>query len=175
MSVILFALRIIALAGACFVAAANAQTVVLVRHAEKAESPKDDPPLAEAGQRRADALAVALKGANVAAILTSQARRTRDTAAPLATQARITPRVLTIARGGMAEHVAEVVKLARERKDGVVVIVGHSNTVPAIARALGADVADMSECEYSRFITVLSGPPAQAITTRYGAPDGGCL
>lgn len=156
------------------IASVNAQTIVLVRHAEKAEAPKDDPALSEAGQRRAEALATALKDSRVTAIFTTQLRRTKDTAAPLAQQAGITPRVLTISRGGMADHVAEAVKLAREQKDGVVVIVGHSNTVPAIATALGARVADMPECEYSRLVTVLPGAPVRMIIARYGEPDGAC-
>ncbi|MDX2220149.1 MAG: histidine phosphatase family protein [Burkholderiales bacterium] len=167
-------MRIFALGLLLFSVGAGAQTIVLVRHAEKADAPKDDPALSEAGQRRAQALAVALKRSNVTAVYTTQLRRTQETAAPLATAAGVTPRVLTVARGGVAEHVAEAVKLAREKPDGVVVIVGHSNTVPAIARALGADAADMPECEYSRLITLLPGLPARTIVARYGEPDGAC-
>lgn len=153
---------------------ATAQTVVLVRHAEKADAPREDPALSEAGQRRAEALATALKDSKVVAIFTTQLRRTRDTAVPLAKQAGVTPRVFTVSRASGAEHVAEVAKLAREHKDGVVVIVGHSNTVPAIAAALGVKVPDMPECEYSRLVTVLPGATPQAIVTRYGAADGDC-
>jgi broad specificity phosphatase PhoE len=168
----IFAIGLLALVAT---ATASAQTIVLVRHAEKADAPKEDPALSDAGQRRADALAAALSGARVTAIFTTQLRRTRDTAAPLAKQTGITPRVLTVARGGMADHVAEAARLAREQKDGVVVIVGHSNTVTAIATALGVQkVADMPECEYSRLITVLPGAAPQAIIARYGAPDGPC-
>lgn len=169
-------LRIFALAFVLMVvpAVATAQTIVLVRHAEKADAQKDDPALSDAGQRRAEALATVLKGSKVTAIYTTQLRRTQETAAPLAKASGITPRVLTIARGGMAEHVAEAVRLAREKPDGVVVIVGHSNTVPAIARALGAETADMPECEYSRLVTILPGQPVRAIIARYGEPDGAC-
>lgn len=152
----------------------SAQTIVLVRHAEKADAPKDDPALSEAGQRRAEALATALKDGRVTAIFTTHLRRTRDTAAPLVKQTGVAPRVFTVSRASGAEHVADVARLAREHKEGVVVIVGHSNTVPAIAAALGAKVSDMAECEYSRLITVLPGAPAQAIVARYGEPDGAC-
>jgi broad specificity phosphatase PhoE len=153
---------------------AGAQTIVLVRHAEKADAPKDDPALSEAGQRRAEALAVALAGARVTAIFTTQARRTRDTAAPLARQAGVTPRVLTVSRAGLDEHVAETARLARESGDGVVVIVGHSNTVPAIARALGVTAADMPECEYSRMTLVQPKAEPRVIVSRYGATDAPC-
>lgn len=167
-------LRIFALGFLLFSVGAGAQTIILVRHAEKADAPKDDPALSEAGQRRAEALASALKDGKVTAVYTSQLRRTQETAAPLAKAAGVTPKVLTIARGGMADHVAEAVRLAREKPDGVVVIVGHSNTVPAIARALGANVADMPECEYSRLVTVLPGSLVRTIIARYGEPDGAC-
>lgn len=167
-------LRIFALCAFVLCANASAQTIVLVRHAEKADAPKDDPALSEAGQRRAEALAAALKDSKVVAIFTTHLRRTQDTAAPLAKQAGVAPRVFTVSRASGAEHVAEVARLARDQKEGVVVIVGHSNTVPAIARALGANVADMPECEYSRLVTVLPGSPARTIVARYGEPDGAC-
>jgi len=54
--------------------------VLLVRHAEKAAEPADDPPLTAAGAERAQALATALQDAGVTAIITTQLRRTRETA-----------------------------------------------------------------------------------------------
>lgn len=176
MSALLAGLRIFAVATVVALAPTlvSGQTIILVRHAEKADAPKDDPALSEAGQRRAAALTVALQDSKVSAVFTTQLRRTQETAAPLARAAGVTPKVLIISRGGLADHVAEAAKLAREQKDGVVVIVGHSNTVPAIAAALGVKVPDMPECEYSRLITVLPGAPARAIVARYGEPDGVC-
>ncbi len=154
--------------------AASAQTVILVRHAEKAETPKEDPALSDAGKRRAEALADALKGARISAIFTTVYQRTRDTAAPTARQAGLVAEALPIARGGLSEHVAEVVRKLREKPDAVVLVVGHSNTVPAIARALGVAVADMPECEYSRLTIVQSAPVARVIVGRYGEADGSC-
>lgn len=151
-----------------------AQTVVLVRHAEKADLPKDDPALSEAGKRRAEALAEALKGAKVTAIYTTTYQRTRETAAPLARQAGVEAEALTIARGGLAEHVADVVRRIRSKPEGLIVIVGHSNTVPAIARALGVAAADMPECEYSRLTLVQLLEPPRVIASRYGAADVAC-
>lgn len=153
---------------------ADAQTIVLVRHAEKATEPKDDPALSEAGQARAKALAAALKDSKITAVFTTQARRTRDTAAVAAAQAGVTPQVLAVARGGLAAHIDETAKRAKEA-GGTVLVVGHSNTVPAIVAALGGPkLADMPECEYSRLITVLPGPPVQVIQSRYGATDSDC-
>ena len=59
-------------------------TVIVTRHAEKAESPAADPELSPAGQRRAQLLAWMLASAGLNAIYSSEARRTRDTAQPLA-------------------------------------------------------------------------------------------
>ena len=66
--------------------------VLLVRHAEKAAEPTDDPPLTAAGAERAQALATALHDAGVTAIITTQLRRTPATALPLATARGLTPR-----------------------------------------------------------------------------------
>lgn len=153
---------------------AAAQTVILVRHAEKADVPSGDPPLSATGQQRAEALAVALRGARITAVFTTDFQRTRQTAAPLARQAGLEPVVLAVSRGGLAQHVAELVSRLRGRQEDLFVVVGHSNTVPAVVRALGANADDMAECEYSRFTTVLPGPPARTVVSRYGVPDEGC-
>ena len=54
----------------------------------------------------------------------------------------------------------------------MVLVVGHSNTIPLIARALGyADAADMPECEYDRMTVLhLMGEGAHGEVSRYGAP-----
>jgi len=60
-------------------------TVVLVRHAEKAPAPADDPPLTAAGEARARDLWTAVHDAGVDAVITTQFVRTRATAQPTAT------------------------------------------------------------------------------------------
>ncbi len=81
-----FVLSLFALAQpACRDAGNKPPTVVyLVRHAEKAQASDNNPPLSEAGMRRAEALAQTLGDAGVSAIYTTQFKRTTDTAAPLA-------------------------------------------------------------------------------------------
>jgi hypothetical protein len=57
-------------------------------------------------------------------------------------------------------------------EDAVVLISGHSNTVPLIARALGYDTPDMPECEYDRLIRIeLRNGQVSGETLRYGAPS----
>ena len=76
--------------------------------------------------------------------------------------------------GGGAAHIAATVARVRALpQDATVLIVGHSNTVPAIARALGyAEAADMPECEYDRMTTLhlMGEGQAHGVVTRYGDP-----
>ena len=62
-------------------AAAQAGTIILARHAEKA-APSGDPELTPEGRRRAEALAQVVADVRLTAILTTQFRRTGLTAAP---------------------------------------------------------------------------------------------
>src|SRR5688572_14937113 len=72
---------------------AAATTVLLVRHAEKAAQPADDPPLTAEGEARAQALVQVARDAGVTAIVTTQFQRTRLTGAPLAQALGITAEV----------------------------------------------------------------------------------
>lgn len=150
---------------------AMAQTVYLVRHAEKADA-SADPVLSEAGQARAAALSAALAEAHPGHIFASPLQRTRLTAEPTARFHSVTVEPVGF-DGGAAAHVAAIAERVRALPDdAAVLIVGHSNTVPLIARALGyAEAADMPECEYDR-MTVLHvmGDTAHGQVSRYGAP-----
>lgn len=149
-----------------------AQTVIIVRHAEKADA-SADPVLSEAGQARAQALAAALTDAHPSVILTSPLRRTGLTAAPTAEYHSVTSEAVPL-DGGIQAHLAAIVaRVQALPEDATVLIVGHSNTVPLIARALGyAEAADMPECEYDRMTTLhlLGEGRAHGIVSRYGEP-----
>lgn len=152
---------------------ASAQTVVLVRHAEKAAEPAADPPLTGAGRARAEALAATLKGARISAVLTTHLARTRETAAAVAAQAGVAVRPVPL-NGGLPQHLAATVALARRAPaDSTVVIVGHSNTVPELARALGyAEAQPIPDCRYDGLIVLQLRPAgASAVDARYGAPS----
>lgn len=155
--------------------AAQAQTVVIVRHGEKADG-GSDPDLSAAGQARAQALAEALKGARVTHVLATPPKRTRQTAAPAAQAAglAVTPVALD---GGTAAHVARVAAAARQASaDATVLVVGHSNTVPEIARALGDPAPQpLTDCDYDRMTVIqLGGPAPRVIHARYGARTEPC-
>ncbi|HEU4586172.1 MAG TPA: histidine phosphatase family protein, partial [Gemmatimonadaceae bacterium] len=57
-------------------------TVIVVRHGEKATGQGDDPHLSDAGNARAHSLAHALEHAGVSAVITTQWKRTAETALP---------------------------------------------------------------------------------------------
>lgn len=150
---------------------AAAQTVIIVRHAEKADA-SADPVLSAAGQARAEALAAAVGDAAPSVILTTPLQRTRLTAGPTAAALSVTPEAIPFG-AGLPDHLAAIrARVAALGADDTVLIVGHSNTVPLIARALGyAEAADMPECEFDRMTVLhISGSTAHGEVSRYGAP-----
>jgi broad specificity phosphatase PhoE len=149
-----------------------ATTVIVVRHAEKAAEPAGNPPLTATGKVRAKALARALKDAGVTAVITTEYLRTRETAAPTAEEFHLTPDVVAVGRGTVADHAAAVARAVMLHAGGTVLVVDHSNIVPAIVAALGAPrPAEICDAEYDRMeiVTVQWGGKATAVRARYGA------
>lgn len=149
----------------------GSQLVVVVRHAEKAETPKDDVALSERGRARAEALVSALGDAGVDTIITTERRRSIETAAPLAARLHLTPIVVRMADDTNA-HAAAVAAAVRQG-GSVVLVVGHSNTVPAIIQALGGPrVPDICDGQYGLLFTLRVEPgTARLIRSTYGLPD----
>jgi phosphohistidine phosphatase SixA len=173
------AARLLALAALALPSAAWAQrptTVILVRHAEKVtDNPLDrNPSLSPEGRRRARDLAALLRGRRVDAILVTQYKRTRETAAPLATSRGITPEATRMG-GDSDEAAAEVVSLIRARHLGhTVVVIGHSTTVPKIIALLGGPrLRPLCENAYSHLYTLVipRAGPASLTHTHFGAAD----
>jgi broad specificity phosphatase PhoE len=134
------------------------RTIVLVRHAEKLDH-TDDPPLAAAGLQRATALANLLRGAGVSAIIATEFRRTQSTAEPLAKRLRLTPEIIKALQVD-----ALVARLRRSPADAVVLVVGHSNTLPIILTKLGwTGTLDLQDRDYDDVFVVTprgEGEPA---------------
>ena len=127
---------------------ATTTTIVLVRHAEKVMGTIEDPPLAAEGVRRAERLARMfgeVKAANgVDAVYVSDTKRSQQTAAPLASRLGVNPTVYPAAD---VEGTAR--KVLREHRGGRALIVGHSNTLPALVQKLsGQSVPEIPEEEY---------------------------
>jgi broad specificity phosphatase PhoE len=150
---------------------AQPSMVVLVRHGEKQPTPADDPSLSEAGVARAQALADALAQTKPSTIIVSARKRTAETAAVVAKNTGVTPTVIALD----ATHVKSVADAVMKAK-GVVLVVGHSNTVPAIVNALGGPkLADLCDASYATMFIVTpaaNGQPTQVVRASYGTPDG---
>jgi len=152
---------------------AQPSMVVLVRHAEKAAVPGNDPPLSDVGTARAAALAEALVASKPNAIVVSTLQRTALTAQVVAKQSGLTPQAIGM-EGGAATHIAAVAKAVQQAK-GVVLVVGHSNTVPAIIKALGGPtLPDICDANYSYFFVLTparDGQPAALTISHFGAAE----
>ncbi len=147
-------------------------TVIVVRHAEKAAQPAGDPPLTAEGRARAEALAIALKGAGVTAVITTQWLRSRQTGDPTALEFRAMREPLATT-SPVANHAKAVAEAVLQHAGGTVLVVGHSNTAADIVAALGADrPAELCDDEYdAMFIVTLRGPgDATVVKARYGKP-----
>ena len=124
-------------------------TYILVRHAEKVKGVKD-PDLTKEGLERAKSLEYLLRDVKIAAIYSSDYKRTQQTALPTAKAKKMEvqsydPRDLT----GLIE------KVEKEYAGKTVLIVGHSNTTPALAKLLtGTDYASFDESIYDNFFMV---------------------
>ena len=162
---------LILIGSACEPTADDVTTVILVRHAERATVDDRDPPLSAEGEARAEALADALADAGVTAIYATPYRRTRDSAAPLARRLGLEIRDTQV-EGGIEAHAREVARrVVGENRGGVVLVVGQSNTVPAIVRALtGSPIPELSEDAYGDLfiVQVPAGGQARLIRARFG-------
>ncbi len=150
--------------------AGEATVVVFVRHAEKDPGGGRDPALSEAGVARAQALARTLDGAGLDAAFATEFRRTRQTAAPAARAAGIEVQVRPAAGTDPAAYGAALRDEIRALPAGsTVLVVGHSNTIPALVQVFsGQSAADMPETEYDRYtVVVLGGEAARVVTSRY--------
>lgn len=151
-------------------------TMIFVRHTEKAPEPADDPGLSPAGQRRAAELARQLVDADVVAgidaIYSTPYRRTVETAQPVADALG-----LDINRYDPGDNEAVLETILRNHKGKIILVVGHSNTLPTLIADLGASkkVPPIAEDEYDN-IYVISIPwfgKTKTIRLRFGDPYTG--
>ena len=137
----------------------NSYTLYLVRHAEKQADGSRDPALTEIGKNRSEQLAVWFQGKNITEIWSSDYKRTRDSAMPLATGLGLG---LSIYDPRNLPDLVE--KLAHNQSTAL--IVGHSNTTPELARLLcDCFIEDMDESEYDRIIVISIGNTETQVRT----------
>ncbi|NOX67906.1 MAG: histidine phosphatase family protein [Gammaproteobacteria bacterium] len=148
-------------------------TMIFVRHAERALEPADDPGLSEAGRRRVAELTRQLVEADVVAgvdaIYSTPFRRTLETAQPLATALD-----LEVNQYDPDDNEAVLETILKSHKGKIILVVGHSNTVPTLIADLGASkkVPPIGHSEYDN-IYIVSIPwfgKTKTIRLRYGEP-----
>lgn len=145
--------------------------VIIVRHADKAAAPANDPPLTAVGAERAQSLAEYLKDAKVGAVLHTPTTRTRETARPSAERFGLTPEIIPTGPGPVVS--AAVVEMVRKHAGQTILIVGHSNTVmPWIAALGGPQRENLCDHQYDGIYTlILDGRSARLVESRYGPPN----
>lgn len=145
----------------------NGSTIYLVRHAEKDTG--NDPALSKAGNERAGDLYRQLEHKNIKKIYFTQYRRTRLTADSLQQYQRIdTGSYKADATGD--DLLLRLI--ADSTKPNNILVVGHSNTIPAIIKKLGVkdfDAKDIPDNEYDNlFIVTIQNDQASLKKLKYG-------
>jgi broad specificity phosphatase PhoE len=109
------------------------KTIILVRHAEKDTSPTadpGDPNLSTEGLQRAERLAKRIKKYRPGAVYSTNYLRTLDTAAPTAKRRNLKVQIYD------SKNPTDLIDQIMKSKTKRFLIVGHSNTVPALANLL---------------------------------------
>ena len=163
----------IALIGASYLhwRSATSTTIVLVRHAEKELGAISDAPLSPEGEQRADRLANMFGDTQsfgrLKKIYVTNTRRTQQTALRLSQRLGINSEVVD-AKTDSRELARRVLD---ENRGSRALVVGHSNTVPEIVKALsGAEsVPPIGEDEYDTMyvVTVPSIGKASVLRIKY--------
>ena len=121
----------------------------LVRHAEK-QTTGADPDLTTIGMARADSLSRLLKDADVCEIFSSNYKRTRNTAQPLATLLSKSINIYT-------PFDADFTKYLKDSLSCPALVVGHSNTIPGLVNDLIGEIKyqDLADSEYDKLFILI--------------------
>jgi broad specificity phosphatase PhoE len=149
-------------------------TVIIVRHAEQQQEAGSDPPLAPEGVTRAGDLARLASDARISAIYVTQYLRTRATAEPTAQALEIPITEFRVEGPDISAYAAALARqVVADNRGQAVLIISHSNTVPAIVEAftgIATDPIDHDEFDRLHVVIVPAATPVQHIQARYGPP-----
>lgn len=144
----------------------TATTFILVRHAETTGI-GSNPSLNTEGQARAIELSRILDNVPLEAVFSTNFNRTMQTAEPTATD-----KALSIGDYDPFNLDPFVDATIDSHKEGIVLVVGHSNTTPSLLNVLvGANIySDLPESEYDNLfvVTVFEKGRANVIHMKYG-------
>lgn len=136
----------------------SATIMVLVRHAEK-DTMKNDPPLTEAGQARAEKLAAILADFPVDGVYSTKYQRNTQTVTPTAKGHNQAIQIYEA-------HDSTFAQMLTEKQVGKrLLIVGHSNTTPALINQLlgREELAQLEESDYGNIYIVAVRDKGQAV------------
>lgn len=139
--------------------------VFVVRHAERADAGMAqaagaDPDLSEVGRARAEALATVLKDARITAIYVTEYKRTRQTVEPLAKLLGLEPIVVSSKDAtGLIERI--------KRATGNTLVVGHSNTIPALVKILAGEDVAVGDSDFDNLFVVTGGSGPSVLRLHY--------
>lgn len=149
---------------------AEAVTVYVVRHAEKEKAPEDapeelrkDPPLSSAGQLRAMSLTEDIPVETIDAVFVTRTRRSEHTAGAVLALTGLEPIYYP------PRDVEGLIARLRRRHGQSILVVGHSNTIPALLEALGLGKIEIDEDQYGDlWVVTLRGLEADVERRSFG-------
>jgi 2,3-bisphosphoglycerate-dependent phosphoglycerate mutase len=124
--------------------AAQEKTILLVRHAEKADD-SQDPELSPQGKERAQRLVKTIGKYKPGGFYSTDFKRTRDTLAPLAAKRE---KKIEIYDPRKPQELIEAIMKSKTKR---FVISGHSNTIPGLANLIAKKEVfkNLNDSEYS--------------------------
>ena len=155
-------------------------TVFLIRHADRADEPRQDPPLNDKGVSRSHELARLLGSSGIKTIYTSQFLRTKQTAEPLAKLLGVTVTPITLKsnptnpRLVSEQSTTEITNKILERPGETSLVIGHSNSIPDVIKMLGGDMVPMiDEKKFDDLfvVAVYAKGKAKVVHMKYGSAD----
>ena len=127
----------------------NSKTrIYLVRHAEKATVPANDPVLTELGNKRAGDLMRRLQSKNINRVYVTEFKRTQMTADSMRIQLGIETVHYMADETGVS--ILQKIQANHDEKKRILII-GHSNTIPVYIRMLGVInfiLPEIPSCEF---------------------------
>lgn len=138
-------------------------TIVFLRHAEKGYI-GSDPHLTEKGEAQAACIAEMLSFLDITTVYSSPYNRTRQTAQPIADNFDVEVQEYEPSNDRFIDEVK------KKHNGEVIVVVGHSNTIPLYLNAVigTSDYQPMAEDEYDKIFVVVttSYSPVEVITLK---------
>ncbi|HEX6278947.1 MAG TPA: phosphoglycerate mutase family protein [Pyrinomonadaceae bacterium] len=113
-----------------YAVSAQDKTIILIRHAEKADASSQDPELSAEGKQRAERLVKVAGKYKPGGFYSTNFKRTRDTLAPLAAKRKKSVEIYDARKP--ADLLDTIMKSRYKRH----IVSGHSNTIPGLANLI---------------------------------------